>query len=97
MGNVTLLFLVKKTCLENGMRLPEPYEYKVSCVDAATFGLSSMTGNWEWSSNFALPKFNINGGVGVAVMGGSGCNYAGWDWVGKSDGIQGSAAFRCVK
>ena len=87
----------KKTCLENGMRLPEPFEYKVSCVDAATFGLSSMTGNWEWSSNFALPMYTTYNGVASAVMGNLGCDYAYWGWVGYSTGHQTSYAFRCAK
>lgn len=87
----------KATCLENSMRLPESFEFKYSCDSAGTFGLSSMTGNWEWSSNFALPMYDTNYGVGAAILGNSGCGYAGWGWVGRADGSQPSYAFRCAK
>ncbi len=89
--------LAKQICLENNMRLLEPFEYKLSCKEAIAFSLNSMTGNWEWVSNFALPMYNSNTGVGAAVMGGSGCNYSGWDWVGTSAGSEASIAFRCAK
>ena len=68
----------KDTCLRQNMRLLEPFEYKLACVDASEFNLNDMTGNWEWASNFALPM-TINSdyyGVGAAIMGGSGCAYA---------------------
>ena len=87
----------KKTCLEDGMRLPEPFEWKVSCVDSATFGLSSMTGNWEWTSNFALPMYNSNGGIASGIIGESSCSTATWTWVGRGDGAQVSHNYRCVK
>lgn len=79
------------------MRLPEPFEYKVACVDAVIFGLSSMTGNWEWASNFALPMYTTNYGVSSTIMGSSGCGYAASAWVGYGTGSQDSGAFRCAK
>ena len=87
----------KETCLQNGMRLPEPFEYKLSCDYAGTFGLSAMTGNYEWASNFALPMYYTNAGVGAAVMGHFGCSDASWYWVGRDGGYQDSYAFRCAK
>jgi formylglycine-generating enzyme required for sulfatase activity len=79
------------------MRLPEPFEYKVACKEASTFGLNNMIGNWEWASNFALPMYNSYNGVSAALMGDSDCSYASWGWVGCSIGKQISGAFRCVK
>lgn len=87
----------KSDCLEDGMRLPEPFEYKVACVDAATLGLSSMTGNWEWSSNSALAMYDPNRGLAATILGHSGCAYAAWDWIGYGTGAQGTTPYRCVK
>jgi hypothetical protein len=87
----------KADCLKDGMRLPEPFEFKYACVNASTFVLNDMTNNWEWASNFALPVYDSNSGVGAALMGDSVCSYAYWHWVGTSDGSQASDAFRCVK
>jgi len=47
--------MAKQTCLQNGMRLTEPFEWKLACKNAATWDLTAMTGNWEWASNFSLP------------------------------------------
>jgi hypothetical protein len=88
----------RKTCAAAGKRLPEPGEWKDSCQNAGTLGLSDMTGNWEWASNFSLPMYDGNGnGVGSPVFGGSGCNHATWLWVGYGTGGENSGAFRCVR
>jgi len=88
----------KDLCLRDNMRLPEPFEYKLACVNATTFGLNSMTGNWEWASNFALPILDsTNNALAVGVMGTSGCGYSAVSWVGTSTGVQDSYAFRCVR
>ena len=86
----------KAACLKDKMRLPEPFEFKYACVNAGTFGLNSMTGDWEWASNFALPVYDSNYGVGAVIMGYSGCGCAYWGWVGSHDGGQHSLAFRCA-
>lgn len=87
----------KDLCLRDGMRLPEPFEYKVACVDAATFGLNSMTGNWEWASNEAFPMYTTYAGLGAVRIGVSGCSHTGWTWIGTDTGIHYSFTFRCVK
>jgi len=90
--------LAKQTCLQYNMRLTEPFEWKLSCKNAATWSLSSMTGNWEWASNFSLPVYGGSGtGVGSAIFGSSGCGYAAWDWVGYGTGYEASDAFRCAR
>ena len=43
----------RQDCLDDGKRLPEPGEWLVACYGAANYGLSSMTNNDEWASNFA--------------------------------------------
>ncbi len=88
----------KQVCTENNMRLPEPYEWQLACMNASTWGLSSMGTQWEWASNFTLPMYNGSyGGVGAAVFGGSGCGYAGWYWLGGNGGGQDSNFYRCAR
>jgi hypothetical protein len=38
-------------CLKSDMRLPELFEWQISCEDGALFALSDMEDDWEWSSN----------------------------------------------
>jgi hypothetical protein len=86
-----------RTCLSVGKRLPEPWEWQVACDNAATLGLSNMTNNWEWASNFALPMSDGSFyGAGAAVFGNGGCNRADWGWLGTNTGYRASLAFRCV-
>ncbi|PIV32014.1 hypothetical protein COS33_00130 [Candidatus Wolfebacteria bacterium CG02_land_8_20_14_3_00_37_12] len=88
----------KYTCANAGKRLSEPFEWKFACQNAETLGLSAMTGNWEWASNFSLPLYDVNSsGVGSSVFGSSGCGYATWGWVGYNTGNEASLAFRCVR
>ncbi len=89
----------KVACLKDGMRLPEPFEFKYACVNDAKLGLglNSMTSNWEWASNFVLPIYYGYGGLGVAVMGDGSCSNSSWDWISRADGIQLSDSFRCAK
>src|SRR5262245_56375471 len=44
----------RQDCAGDGMRLPEPAEFKVACESAGGLGLNDMTNNWEWTSNFAF-------------------------------------------
>jgi len=90
--------LAKQICLQNNMRLAEPFEWKLACKNAATWSLNNMTGNWEWASNFALPMYDGSRyGVGAAIFGNSGCRYANWGWVGTNTDREDSNAFRCVR
>lgn len=87
-------------CLVIGMRLPEPFEWRISCVDAATFGLNDMTGDWEWASNVAFPVRSPTGaataGVGVGIFGEVNCASASTAWVGTNTDVSNELTFRCL-
>jgi len=90
----------KAECLKVGMRLPEPFEFKYSCDNATAFGLTAMSGNYEWASNSALPiADSVRGsGLGSTIIGNSGCGQSTWEWVGRSDTDQCDARpYRCVQ
>ena len=96
--SATYFTTAKQVCTENNMRLPEPYEWQLACMNASTWGLSSMGTQWEWASNFTLPLYGSNYvGVGAAVFGSSGCGYASWAWLGSSYGGQDSYYYRCAR
>lgn len=87
----------KAGCLKDGMRLPEIFEYKFACDNAASLGLNTMTDDWEWASNIGLPIYATTYGVIAAVAGNSGCGYGNWGAVAKTDGTQYTGVYRCVK
>ncbi len=87
----------KQICLQNNMRLPEPFEWQLSCNNSSTWGLSTMTTNNEWASNTALPMYNGNSAVVAAIFGGGGCNYATYGPVGANYGAGYSYSFRCAR
>lgn len=86
-------------CLTSGMRLPEPFEWKFSCQNAATFGLNQMIDELEWASNSTTPTENIGGSQGVRTQafGNGGCAQAVWAAVGNEFGDESSIAYRCVR
>lgn len=90
----------KATCLKESMRLPEPFEYQVSCANAATLALSATTGNYEWASNSAFPiADSVRGsGLGATIIGNLGCGNATWEWAARSDINQcDTRPFRCAR
>lgn len=90
----------RETCLNINMRLPEIFEFKLSCDNAGAFGLLSMTGNNEWSSNFPMAMTSGSSpayGASASTVGSTGCNFISWGWVGHSNNGAGSLTFRCVK
>ena len=85
-------------CLFDGMRLPEPFEWQLSCEEAASFGLNEMTDDREWAANSAIPQYNGSiTGLGAAVFGLGSCSNGTWNWVANSSGASNSHAFRCIK
>jgi hypothetical protein len=93
--------VAKAACLKDGMRLPEPFEYQVSCDNGTAFGLSAMAGNYEWASNTAFPIADSGGrgtGLGATILGNLGCGNGTWEWVARSDADQCDARpFRCAR
>jgi hypothetical protein len=88
----------KQACASLGKRLPEIFEWKFACQNASSLGLSNMTNNWEWSSNFALPKTNGSyTGSGAQLAGNGNCARTNWYWVGNNIGYEYSYSFRCVR
>mgnify|MGYP001569686908 CR=1 FL=1 len=85
-----------RTCLAAGKRLPESFEWQVACDNAGALGILTMTGNWEWASNFALPMYVVAGGGVCASVAGLTCNYVAWSWLGDNTGTRSSFTFRCV-
>lgn len=80
------------------MRLPEPFEFKISCTNAGAFGLNGMTGNDEWVSNESTVDFA--GGqtrIMSKVLGSSGCEFGGAGTVAVSFGFETTAPFRCAR
>lgn len=91
--------MAKAACLLDGMRLPEPFEFKYSCKNAGAFGLDNITGNHEWATNSAI-VFSNAGSEGVAAIriGESGCAHGSFDWVAlHAIPLEGTLSFRCVK
>ncbi|MCP4664509.1 MAG: hypothetical protein GY856_54690 [bacterium] len=90
----------KAECLMNGMRLPEPFEFKYSCKNSASFGLSDMIGPGEWSSNSAQQVVFDGGvnGLGVSIMGEYSCAQGGVGLViYNQNPSEDSRNFRCVR
>jgi hypothetical protein len=85
-------------CLLEGMRLPETFEWLVSCNNANAFGLNAMTSGWEWGSNGAIPIWvNMTAGPAVLIFGGSSCNSGTYGWAARSTGSAESFSFRCLR
>jgi hypothetical protein len=89
----------RDTCVNADMRLPEPGEFKLACDNGT--GLSDITDDWEWVSNFAttLATDDATPNVGAAVPtgGNGGCNYGSADYATSITGTIGSLAYRCVR
>lgn len=92
-------------CLKDGMRLPEPFEWQLSCDHRDTWSLTGMTNEAEWASNRAVES-SLSDAVGfsVAAFGktkyGSGCNHAGIGFLGRvsEQGILRNVhRYRCVR
>lgn len=90
----------RDTCLNAGMRLPEPGEFKFACEN--NVGLNDMTDtDWEWVSNFAThlatDDSTPNAGISVPVSGHTDCDTASTGWSASTNGTAASYAYRCVR
>ncbi len=88
--------LAKVECLKVGMRLPENFEFKFSCKNAAQFGLANMTGNFEWSSNSVIANIS-QVPVSATLMGHVNCNTASWAVVADEQSRESTFWFRCAR
>ena len=89
----------RQNCLNFGMRLPEPFEWQLSCNNRATWNIWSMTnGNYEWASNSAqvIPVDLLR--AVVVINFGNTCGRAGTGTIAFSTGDnQGIKTYRCVR
>lgn len=87
----------RQECLDDGKRLPEIAEYKFAC-DIGT-GLSNMTDDFEFGSNFPNYLHSTNSAQGLMIpgIGATSCNRMGSFWIGNLSSTSNTAAFRCVR
>lgn len=90
----------RQICLSAGKRLPEPAEFQYACYHGS--GLSNMTGNWEWTSNFAIvynasSPTTVSLSVAVPVQGYTDCTSGNFHHVVNSFNTSSSHYFRCVR
>ena len=82
-------------CLRNGMRLPEIFEWQISCEDDDIFALSDMIDDREWTSNSAQA---VDGSMLLAAgMGLNSCAWGAGFRVANSSGTQSTIQFRCAR
>ncbi|MCY4644729.1 MAG: hypothetical protein OXB88_08945 [Bacteriovoracales bacterium] len=94
----TSWYMAKKTCLENGMRLPETIEWKMACFHEKEWNLVNMANGGEWVGNSPTPFFRDNGsGIGSHILGKRGCHDIDNRIVAYSSGYSANHAFRCVR
>ena len=93
--------VAKAECLTFGMRLPEPFEWKYSCRNAAAFGLNDMTDLVEWASNFAMHQSEVSSAensVGASTLGEGSCSNGTWGQIGRSPSPgETLTGYRCVR
>ncbi len=91
--------LARQACTQINMRFPELFEWKLSCKNAATWSLSTMTTNDEWTSNTASTVYIPGSYAGVATMvsGAGSCLRTSIYWINQNTATEGSANFRCVR
>ena len=86
------------TCLMQGMRLPEPFEWLFSCENRGTLGLNGMIDNWEWGSNTVFLIVAASDKPGVLSFGNGSCEHGAGGALGTlSGGPADKRKYRCVK
>ncbi|MDA8021282.1 MAG: hypothetical protein MPN21_27930 [Thermoanaerobaculia bacterium] len=83
-------------CLKDGMRLPEVFEWKVACGDAALFALANMVDNVEWSANATISVGGA-GGVFATSLGNGSCNWGSPSTVSNDSGNASDNHYRCAR
>ena len=88
----------KAACLRDGMRLPEPFEFKVSCQNALSFGLAEMANNDEVVSNTAHYVWTgVHLALAVPRLGDGSCSRGKPVIIGDEGGGESLTDFRCVR
>ena len=94
----------KSECLQDGMRLPEPFEWGLACESADLWAIENMTDNWEWSSNSALVvRRNYDHGtdfvdIAAITMGHEGCSAGNYGSIARNDNnSESDLRYRCVR
>lgn len=102
-GVATSWTSARSTCLTDGMRLPEPYEWIFSCEVAALHAISSMTDDWEWASNaVTMSRRSYDSSPDfvsliIPVMGSGACTFGHEGVLARNDGVESTFVFRCVR
>ncbi len=89
--------LAKEICVQNNMRLPEPFEWKLACTYSATWSMINMTGAQEWASNHPDTFYEAAHYTGVVSFGATGCNYSAHGYLGSTSSDISTSPFRCVR
>ncbi len=91
----------RQACIDIGKRLPESSEFQHACNinTSASLGLTNMTNNWEWASNFTVSEnWSYYGvaGMNAPLMGNGACNKS-TPGLSAGTGAVEAWTFRCVR
>ena len=90
--------LALQSCLEFGMRFPDPFEWQLACDHSEKWRIKGMTDSWEWGLSEAIPMiFFEERVISSGVFGNAGCYSGSWHAVGYIKGFQNSHTFRCAR
>lgn len=89
-------------CLKDGMRLPEPFEWRFACDDSNTYAVNELTDDWEWVSNSV--KIVYKGTdvgpdttfAGVQISGNGSCSHMAFGSLGRNTGVSENYRYRCA-
>ena len=84
-------------CLTDGMRLPEAFEWKLSCDNATALTLQDVTDDNEWVANTPTLVAEPAIGLAVVVMGNGSCFFGGYDFAANATATTAARAYRCAR
>ncbi len=93
--------LAKVTCLQLGMRLTEPFEWKYACKilnvtdGTVTTFLNAMKDNWEWVGNTLTMEYPAAVYFAGWMMGNGSCSWGSWNTMADNSGNENTVPFRC--
>lgn len=97
-GAVSFWTAARMECLKDGMRLPEPFEWQLTCESSGLAATSAMTDNFEWSSNTVGHVFNGNEVfLVVPTLGGGSCRHGTANSITFSNGTPAERVYRCAR